>query len=549
MSGSGLFSKNGTGTQTLSGANTYTGGTRLNAGVISIGNANGLGSSGNITFVGGGLQYGAAITTDLSNRIKNSTGAVLIDTNGNTVTFSNALDSSNSGGLTKNGTGTLTLSAANSYTGNTTVNAGTLALGISQTLGAIAGAGSISLSSYNLTTNATGSTTFSGNISGTGSLTKSGAGTLTLSGANTYSGATSVSGVMAVWGDTISSGTLTGSPYYGNYGALQLDGNLSSTTGITISNGGTFLDGNATAAGNNGISNRINTAATLTMNGGTFTMVAPAAGNTHSQSLTGLVVGPGFNTINASGSTAITALSFTGAGGSVYSRSTGGMVNFVTTANNTISFTNAPTANVSGSGADAILVGAFLNSTDFVAAAAGNLTAATYATTLTAGKNVNVTGNLSTSGSVSINSIRFNTAAQNVVTVGASDTLTIASGGIIAGSATIRGLATAIPGITGGNLTSGTNELFFSGQNSTDERSNFLFAINSRIVDNGAPVGLNITGNGSLVLTNPNNSFTGNITMNGGKLALSGYNATRTTVTDGVLGGTNTILPQAAATH
>jgi len=123
------LSKTGTGTLTLSGNNTYTGTTTINAGSIQIDHANALGSSGNITFGGGGLKYGTGITQDLSSRIKNSGSAILVDTNGESVAWGNALDSTNSGGLTKNGTGTLTLSVSNAYTGTTTINAGTLALG------------------------------------------------------------------------------------------------------------------------------------------------------------------------------------------------------------------------------------------------------------------------------------------------------------------------------------------------------------------------------------------------------------------------------------
>jgi autotransporter-associated beta strand protein len=124
----GSLTKAGTGTLTLSGNNTYNGTTTLSAGTIQIGHANGLGSGGNITFSGGGLKYGTTVTTDLSSRIKNSGSAIRVDTNGESVTWGTAVDSTNSGGLTKNGTGTLTLSATNTYTGSTTLNAGTLAV-------------------------------------------------------------------------------------------------------------------------------------------------------------------------------------------------------------------------------------------------------------------------------------------------------------------------------------------------------------------------------------------------------------------------------------
>jgi len=129
ISGNGALTKAGSGTLTLSGSNSYTGPTSLNTGTVVIGNANALGTSGNVTFNSGGLQYGSGITADISSRIKNSSSAILVDTNGNNVTFSSGIDSTNSGGLTKNGNGSLTLSSANSYTGGTTLNTGTLVIG------------------------------------------------------------------------------------------------------------------------------------------------------------------------------------------------------------------------------------------------------------------------------------------------------------------------------------------------------------------------------------------------------------------------------------
>jgi len=128
MSGSGAFTKGGAGTLTVSGANTYTGSTTISAGTIQIGNDNGLGSGGNITFSGGGLKYGTGITADLSSRIKNSGSAILLDTTGETVTWATALDSTNSGGFTKNGAGTLTIDSLSAYTGATAINGGKLVI-------------------------------------------------------------------------------------------------------------------------------------------------------------------------------------------------------------------------------------------------------------------------------------------------------------------------------------------------------------------------------------------------------------------------------------
>jgi autotransporter-associated beta strand protein len=226
ISGNGAITKNGTGMLTLNGSNNYSGNTTINAGTVVIGNSTGLGASGNITFGGGTLQYGSGITTDISTRIKNSGSAILIHTNNNDITFAGTLDSSNSGGLTKNGTGTLTLAGNSNYSGNTTINTGTVVIGHANgagtgrivqtdsssllkfdTIGTITNNMSVynvlasqsaTLSGAITVNNATwdvenGDTiTITGNVSGGGGVTKNGNGTLVLSGNNTYAAATTI---------------------------------------------------------------------------------------------------------------------------------------------------------------------------------------------------------------------------------------------------------------------------------------------------------------------------------------------------------------------
>jgi outer membrane autotransporter protein len=139
-----------------------------------------------------------------------------------------------SGTLTQDGTGVLTLSGPNAYTGTTTVETGTLAAGATNTLpsltavtveapgtlnlagfnqsiGSLAGAGSVSLGTATLTTgNDNTNTLFSGDMSGSGALNKVGTGTFILSGANTYTGGTTISAGTLQLGDGTINGSIVG---------------------------------------------------------------------------------------------------------------------------------------------------------------------------------------------------------------------------------------------------------------------------------------------------------------------------------------------------
>jgi autotransporter-associated beta strand protein len=223
ISGAASITQNSSGTSILSGANTYTGATTIKAGVLQANNATALGGGGDVTFAGGTLQYTAASAgQDWAARIKNSTGAVRLDTNGQTVTLGGIIDSSNTAGLVKLGAGTLTLSNNNTYTGGTTVDAGTLVLsgsnstsgvtlnaatliiGNAGALGAgtftIAGAGTVQAAGTIITTNTVAANS-NFTIAGTGALTL---GDMTLSAARTItnSNITATTTFGAVFGST-----------------------------------------------------------------------------------------------------------------------------------------------------------------------------------------------------------------------------------------------------------------------------------------------------------------------------------------------------------
>ena len=120
------LTKAGIGALTLTGSNGYTGVTNIDGGVLAVDSANAINGGGDITFGGGALRYSAANQVDYSAQFKQSTAAISIDTNGQTVSYDNPIASTNLGGLTKTGSGTLFLNAANQFAGATTVNAGTL---------------------------------------------------------------------------------------------------------------------------------------------------------------------------------------------------------------------------------------------------------------------------------------------------------------------------------------------------------------------------------------------------------------------------------------
>ena len=128
--------KVGTGTLALTGNNTYTGSTIITAGILSVSSINAAGVAGNVgagsglvTFNGGTLQYtGAGESTDRTLTINAGlTGYIDVVSGSSNLTLTGS-SAATTGGLTKIGLGTLTLTGSNFYTGATTISRGTLAL-------------------------------------------------------------------------------------------------------------------------------------------------------------------------------------------------------------------------------------------------------------------------------------------------------------------------------------------------------------------------------------------------------------------------------------
>ncbi|MCF8533674.1 MAG: autotransporter-associated beta strand repeat-containing protein [Reyranella sp.] len=234
MSGSGSLTKSGAGVLTLSGSNSYAGGTTVSAGALQ----------GNAVSLQGTITNNASVVFD----------------QGTAGTYAGNM--SGSGSLTKSGAGVLTLSGSNSYSGGTTVSAGALQGNTASLQGAITNNASVVFDQGT-------AGTYAGNMSGSGSLTKIGAGVLTLSGSNSYSGGTIVSdGILRL-------GSATALP---TMGALTVDGGEIDLNGnnLTVNSlaglGGTISlgSGNLTAssAGNTTLSSAITGTGGLNKTGG-----------------------------------------------------------------------------------------------------------------------------------------------------------------------------------------------------------------------------------------------------------------------------------------
>ncbi|KQZ79330.1 hypothetical protein ASD55_01010 [Rhodanobacter sp. Root561] len=253
LAGDSTLVKTDAGTLVLGGTNTYTGGTTLSSGTLQIGNGGTTGS----------------ITGDVTNN-----GALLFNRSDDII-FNGIV--SGSGSLMQAGTGRLTLTGANTYTGGTTISQGTLQIGNGGAIGSIVG---------NVTNNGTlvfdheafsmYTGTYGGVISGNGKLVVQGArNRLVLTGANTYTGGTEIlygqlkigdgGTTGSIVGDVSANGTLlfdrSDNLEYGGVisgpafvyqigqGTLTLTGTNTYTGGISVSKGGTLQVGNGGTRG------------------------------------------------------------------------------------------------------------------------------------------------------------------------------------------------------------------------------------------------------------------------------------------------------------
>jgi autotransporter-associated beta strand protein len=304
--------------------------------ITSSPNVNGL-----FAINGGTVEFGGSSAPTLTNTAYTITNNGTLSFN-STANVTISQNMTGTGNLTKSNTSTLTLSGAGTnFSGLTTVNAGTLAISNNMTIGAITGAGNMTLGSgFTLTTNSTTNSTFSGVISSSGALMKNGTSTLTLSGNNTYSGGTTINaGTLEI----ASTGLLGGGNYSGNI----------------VNNGSLLIASNS----NQILSGAISGIGALTKNG---TSTLTLSGSNSYSGGTTLNTG----TLNINNATALGTATFTIAGGTIDNTSGAAITlssNNTQSWNSDFTFTGTNDLNL-GTGAVA------MNNSRVINVAAGNLT-------------------------------------------------------------------------------------------------------------------------------------------------------------------------------
>jgi autotransporter-associated beta strand protein len=293
----------------------------MSGGLVTVGGTLLRGAGGTIHLNSGGtLQIGTGTTGGvLGNNLTNN--GTLIFNRSDAYTYGGII--SGTGSVTKQGGGTLTLGAANSYSGGTTISDGVLALGSANAVGASGtirfGGGTLQYSTsnttdyssrfstaasqaYSIDTNGQNVTWASPLASSGGTLTKSGTGALTLAGANSYSGGTTISGgVLALSG----SGSIgTGDLNLGSGGVFDLTALASGTyslpsTGDLIGSG--TLTGNGRTLAVLGAFQPGNSPGTVTVDAG-FTLDLSGATSTTFDITNPLFTAGTYDLVNGNGS-------------------------------------------------------------------------------------------------------------------------------------------------------------------------------------------------------------------------------------------------------
>ncbi|NKA16744.1 MAG: hypothetical protein EBV74_02310, partial [Alphaproteobacteria bacterium] len=463
---SGIISSSGTltkdtsssSTLTLTNTNTYTGGTNVNAGTLILdqsSNTTGtvLADTGAVTVNGGTLQLNDL--TETVGAVTLTSGSITVVTAGNTLTGTSYTLNPSSGthsisavlagsvALTKSGNGTVTLSGTNTYTGVTTINAGTLSVatigngGVAGNLGQatnsatniVLGGGTLKYTGSTASTNraftisdsttgtfevSTAATdlTISGAAASTsGALTKTGSGRLILSGANQYTGVTTISEGVLQASNASALGTAASGTTVANGAALEITTTINAEAltlnGSGISSGGALrnVSGNNTYAGaiTQASDSRINSdSGILTLNvatgnaiAGTFNITFGGSGDiTVADPIaisTGTLTKDGSGTLTFTAANTYTGLTTISAGTLAY-----GVSNAISSGGITINGTGA----VLALGIYSDTVGTITLTEGSITSTTGVLTGTSYVLNPATGKTVNVSAILAGSATV-----------------------------------------------------------------------------------------------------------------------------------------------------
>jgi autotransporter-associated beta strand protein len=506
MSGNGSLVKNGTGNITLSGPNTYSGGTTVNNGTLT----------GTTTSIQGNVANDATVQFD---QASNGTYAGSI---------------SGSGNLIKNGTGTVILTGPNTYSGGTTISAGTLQGNTTSLQGNI-------LNNSTLAINQANSGTLNGNISGIGNLVKSGTGTVTLNGTNNYTGGTTVSGgtlqgtTNSIQGNIANNanvefnqanngtyaGTMTGSGALikNGTGTVTITGPNTYSGGTTVS-GGT-LQGTTTSLQGN-IANNSNVEFNQTTNGtyagtmsGSGSLVKNGTGNV---TLSGPNSYTGGTTVNSGTLTGTT----TSIQGNVLNN---GIVQFNQATNGTYAGTISGNGAVIKSGAGTVTLNGNNLYTGGTAINAGTLQGTTDS----------LQGNVNNNGVLEFNQAGNGTFNGNIS--GAGSVLKNGAGTVVLNGTNAHQGGTTV---NAGTLQGNTNSLQGNIANNANLRIDQSFdgTFNGTISGNGTLIK---AGTGAVSLNTPQ-SYSGSTTVENGTLAVNSSLAGNVQVNpNGALAGVGTI--------
>lgn len=250
--GSATITNNAGGVTSFSGSSSAAGATLVNnaGGVVNLASGMAL-SIGSLSGAGSVYLSNSALTLGALNRDDVISGVIQDGTSAAINAYRQYLGQQptnrTGGSLVKAGTGTLVLTGDNTYTGGTTISAGTLQLGDGGTSGSIVGNVQ---DDARLVVNRSDSLTLAGDISGTGTLEQVGAGTTVLTGNNSYAGGTTISAGTLQLGDGGTSGSIVGDVLndatlaFNRADTLTFDGSISGTGAVNqIGTGTTLLTG------------------------------------------------------------------------------------------------------------------------------------------------------------------------------------------------------------------------------------------------------------------------------------------------------------------